>query len=453
MPAVIRGGPDAVIAAVTKDGAQMTGQVDAVPAEPSEPRENLLGGRYRLGAPLGAGGMAVVHRGLDTRLQRVVAIKVFRATDADDGGLGQRRFDEEARLLAGLEHPGLVTVFDAGMQDGFPYLVMQLVNGHTLREEIEHASLPADRVALLGARIADTLAHVHSRDVVHRDVKPSNILLDADGRPYLADFGISLLAGSPRVTAATKLIGTAGYLAPEQVRGHHVGAPADVYALGLVLLECLTGRPEYPGGDVEAAVARLNRPPHVPETVPAELGRLLRAMTADLPELRPDAAGCAETLVAAAAALPSAADYGVTARGFDMPTGPIGATSTAPPVREHTRAFPAGLMAAHATRPAGEGRSGGLLPRTRAGRAAAAVVAAGLLGGAGVAMFHHGAPSVPPVANPSAPQTGLPMANSAAPEPAAPPPTVASVPSPVADQHPAKPGEGKRHGGHGRRGG
>lgn len=422
----------------------MTGQVDAVPAEPAEPSETLLGGRYRLGAPVGTGGMAVVHRGLDTRLQRVVAIKIFRA---EEDGIGQRRFDEEAKLLASLEHPGLVTVFDAGRQGGSAYLVMQLVNGHTLREEIEHGPLPSDRVALLGARIADTLAHVHSRDVVHRDVKPSNILLDADGRPYLADFGISLLAGSARLTAATKLVGTAGYLAPEQVRGQCIGPATDVYALGLVLLECLTGRPEYAGGDVEVAVARLSRPPHVPASAPEELGRLLRAMTDNQPELRPDAAGCAEALAAMAGALPPAAGYGMTAPGLDMPTGPLGEVSVPRPARDVTRVWPA-----DATRPAAVGQSRALLPRTRAGRATVAMLAVGLVVGGGAALLSGGrSPSTPPVANESvAPDTGQSNALSAT---GAPPPTGASAPSPVGNEHPAKPADAKHHGGHGKRGG
>ncbi|WP_225978562.1 serine/threonine-protein kinase [Gandjariella thermophila] len=423
----------------------MTGQVDTVPAEPSEPPQIMLGGRYRLGAPLGAGGMAVVHRGLDTRLQRVVAIKVFR-TDAD--GAGQRRFDEEARLLASLEHPGLVTVFDAGMQDGCAYLVMQLINGHTLREEIAHGPLPAVRVALLGARIADTLTHVHSRDVVHRDVKPSNILLDADGRPYLADFGISLLAGGNRLTSSNKLIGTVGYLAPEQVRGQTIGPAADVYALGLVLLECLTGRPEYVGGDVEAAVARLSRPPHVPDTVPEALGRLLRAMTDGRPELRPDAAGCAEALATALDALSRGTGYPAAPAGADVPTRPVD-RYPARPVRDATRTLPADMVPVEGTEPAAEfGRSHALLPRSRAARATLAVLAAGLLGGLGAVVLSGSGSPAPPAANQSAPpDTGQPAQPSTMP-----PPPVTSAPSPVVDQHPANPG-GKRHGGHGKRGG
>src|SRR5437588_6186303 len=306
----------------------MTSQLDAVPAEPSG---KLLAGRYRLGAPLGSGGMGVVHRGLDTRLERVVAVKVFRA-DADP--VAKRRFDDEARLLAGLEHPGLVTVFDAGVQDDRAFLVMQLVHGHTLRDEIHGGPLEPSRVAELGARLADTLAHVHTRGVVHRDLKPSNILLDTEGRSYLADFGVSLLAASTRLTSGGKLVGTAGYLAPEQVRGEPIGPESDIYPLGLVLLECLTGEPEYGGADVEAAVARLSRAPHIPATVPEPLAAVLQAMTADRPEQRPDAARCAELLAVAASAphTPAGATSPMSQPAF---AGGFGGSSTATTPLDH----------------------------------------------------------------------------------------------------------------------
>ncbi|MER7014138.1 serine/threonine-protein kinase [Saccharopolyspora sp. NPDC000359] len=254
----------------------------------------LLGGRYRLGARIGSGGMADVHRAMDTRLQRVVAAKVFRS-GAD--AAGRERFAEEARTLAGLSHPGLVTVHDFSAGPDELYLIMELVEGRTLADEVHFGPLPPQRVAEVGSRLADVLAHVHDNGIVHRDVKPSNVLIGGDGSVYLADFGISrLAAATARRTSSGVLIGTATYMSPEQVSGGEVGYPADVYALGLVLLESVTGRVEYPGSGAESAVARLVRAPEVPLSLPTGLHRALLLMTASDPAKRPTAAECADLL-------------------------------------------------------------------------------------------------------------------------------------------------------------
>lgn len=257
----------------------------------------VLAGRYRLDARIGSGGAADVHRAFDLRLRRAVAVKVFRAgtgVESEDG------FASEAVILARLQHPGLVTAYDAGRHDGRAYLVMQLVEGSTLKARIAEGPLSCEDTAALGADLAKALAHAHEAGVVHRDVKPSNILLDASGRPYLTDFGISRLVDATTRTVTGTLVGTAAYLAPEQVLGQPVGRPADVYALGLVLLECLTGRLEYDGGPLEAAIARLHRPPALPQALPDELASLLRDMTALDEQARPSAPDCARTLAALA---------------------------------------------------------------------------------------------------------------------------------------------------------
>ncbi|WP_329791427.1 serine/threonine-protein kinase [Lentzea sp. DG1S-22] len=256
---------------------------------------NLLAGRYRLLDAVGAGGMAEVYRAEDTVLGREVAVKVFRPGWDDTA---RRRFESEVRTLAGLSHPGLVPVHDAGTGDGTPFLVMRLLEGRTLRTEIADGPLSPQRVRRLGAELAEALAYVHAQGVVHRDVKPSNILLDDLDRPYLADFGLARLPGATRLTRTDQMVGTAAYLAPEQVRGADVDHPVDIYALGLVLLECLTGHREYPGGEVEAAVARLHRSPAIPEHLPADLAGLLSSMTASDPDQRPTAADCARALQA-----------------------------------------------------------------------------------------------------------------------------------------------------------
>lgn len=256
----------------------------------------LLGGRYRLGRRLGKGGMSEVFRGVDTKLERPVAVKVFRS-NADR--TSRQRFSDEARLLARLSHPGLVTVHDAGSggEDGEPYLVMQLVEGRTLTDVLKGGVLTPDQVVELGRRLAWVLGYVHQNGIVHRDVKPSNVLITDDGQVFLADFGISLLVDKVgRMTETGIVMGSAHYMAPEQVRDEDFGFPADIYALGLVLLEALTGRTEYDGTKAEAAVARLVRAPNIPEDLPDPLAATLRAMTAAEADDRPSAAQCVRIL-------------------------------------------------------------------------------------------------------------------------------------------------------------
>lgn len=249
--------------------------------------------RYELGELLGSGGMADVYAARDRVLDRDVAIKFFRPIE---GRVGQARFVSEARLLAGLSHPGLVTVYDAYLANRRPCLIMRLVDGGTLRRRIDDGPLPPREVAALGARVAAALAHVHARGIVHRDIKPSNVLTDSAGQHFLADFGLAWTAGSAQLTNSGEMVGTAYYLAPEQVTGDRVGPAADVYALGLVLLESLTGRTEYEGTDVEVAVARLSRPPVVPGHLGTSWQRLIAAMTDLAPANRPCAADCARHL-------------------------------------------------------------------------------------------------------------------------------------------------------------
>ncbi|MGP4002311.1 protein kinase domain-containing protein [Streptomyces sp. 8N706] len=254
-----------------------------------------VAGRYRLDRPVGSGGVADVYRGVDLRLRRSVAVKVFRpGTEVEM----EERFTEEAVLLARLQHPGLVTVYDAGRHEGCAYLVMQLIEGPTLQQRIATAAMTLTEVCELGTVLAHALAHVHAAGVVHRDVKPSNILLDAAGSPYLTDFGISRLVDTATRTASGALIGTAAYMAPEQVLGRGAGPASDIYALGLVLLECVKGDLEYGGAPLESAVARLHRSPVVPDSLPEELAGLLHAMITLDENARPDAHRCAEALAA-----------------------------------------------------------------------------------------------------------------------------------------------------------
>ena len=255
----------------------------------------VLGERYELGAVLGRGGAADVFRATDRLLSREVAVKLLR--ESAESETDRLRFTSEATMLAGLNHPGLVTVLDAGITVERPYLVMELVEGETLSQAGARAPLGSARAAEVGRQLAEALAYAHERGVVHRDVKPGNVLLGADGRVKLADFGIARLIGDTvRHTQTGHAIGTPAYLSPEQVRGDAVTTAADVYSLGLALLEALTGERAYAGSPTEAALARLSRPPDVPSTLPSPWRTLLTAMTRTEPADRPTAEAVAGEL-------------------------------------------------------------------------------------------------------------------------------------------------------------
>lgn len=255
----------------------------------------VLADRYRLIAQLGRGGTARVVRAWDERLDREVAVKIFQP-HADP--VGRLRFEDEARLLAGFDHPGLVKVYDSGVANGEPFLVLELIDGPQLGRRIDEGPLGVDATRTLGVALAESLAYVHSRGVVHRDVKPGNVLLGPAGKPYLADFGLAKLLDRSGITASDRLVGTAAYLSPEQVLGTTVGPAADIYSLGLVLLECLTGEVEYPGLDAETVLARISRRPRIPVGVPAAMAAALEAMTRNEPETRPTASECVDLLQA-----------------------------------------------------------------------------------------------------------------------------------------------------------
>ncbi|WP_291049464.1 serine/threonine-protein kinase [Herbiconiux sp.] len=273
---------------------------DLKPASSPETGE-LLDGRYLLDEKVGVGGMGIVYRARDESLGRTVAVKIFRESAADAA-----RSTSETRLLASLNHPSLVTLFDAQTASDRPnYLVMEYVDGPTLRQRLAEAPLRPDDVAAMARDLADALHIVHQAGIVHRDIKPSNVLLrpshvpGEEFRAKLADFGIAYLIDSTRLTTPGTLVGTAAYLSPEQVRGVEPAPASDIYALGLVLLEALTGERAFPQtGTHEAALARLSRDPVVPGEFGYPWRSLLAAMTARDPGERPSAL---DVLVAARA--------------------------------------------------------------------------------------------------------------------------------------------------------
>src|SRR5690349_17423457 len=219
----------------------------------TRPRPAVLDGRYVLGESLGRGGMARVYRAVDTVLDRNVAVKVFDQHAALPDREARRA--AEVHLLAGMNHPGLVMVYDAGRDesnpgDPFAYLVMELVDGATLAQAIARGPLPRRAVAVIGAQLAGALDHVHSHGVFHRDVKPANVLVTEDPTGMvvkLADFGVARLVDITRLTVYGTTFGTPNYLSPEQATGDEVTPASDIYSLGLVLLEALTGERAYPG--------------------------------------------------------------------------------------------------------------------------------------------------------------------------------------------------------------
>ncbi|MEN2741015.1 protein kinase [Microbacterium sp. X-17] len=293
-----------------------------------------LHGRYLIEELAGEGGMARVYRARDELLGRDVAVKVFHPGSASADRL---RNLSETRLLASLSHPSLVTLFDAHLADpGDAYLVMEYLDGPTLRERIARGPIGGRDLAGMAVELADALSVVHAAGIVHRDIKPSNVILrsirsrDRTFRATLTDFGIAHLVDSARVTATGTVLGTAAYLSPEQVRGERPGPGSDVYALGLVLLEAHTRRPAFGEASVpETLAARLVRQPDIPASLGDEWASLLAAMTAPRPEARPTAREVAER----AARLPTeAVAGGATAPTRPMTAGMVAGSVAASPV-------------------------------------------------------------------------------------------------------------------------
>jgi eukaryotic-like serine/threonine-protein kinase len=223
----------------------------------------LLGGRYRLGERIAAGGMGAVYRAVDETLGRQVAVKALRRELAHDPTFLER-FRREARAAAGLSHPGVAGVYDYGELGGQPFIVMELVEGETLAERLAaRGRLPWREAFAIGEQVAVALAAAHAHGLVHRDVKPANILLGRDGRAKVTDFGIAQAAQTATLTRTGMVLGSANYVAPEQAKGGHVGPAADLYSLGCVLFEAVTGETPYRGGNAVAIATQ-----HVSAPVP-----------------------------------------------------------------------------------------------------------------------------------------------------------------------------------------
>jgi eukaryotic-like serine/threonine-protein kinase len=281
----------------------------------------VLGGRYRLGPEIGSGGMGAVHRAWDERFEREVAIKLVKSS-----GVERERLRREAQYLAHLDHPNLVAVLDAGedvlRRVDTVWFAMELVHGPDLRTVLrDHGPMDGAGVRRVLAGVLDALGALHAANVVHRDLKPANVLLTADpgARRWdvkLVDLGIAHHARTDHLTSTGQIVGTAAYLSPEQVRGVELGPPTDVYALGLLAIEALSGRIAFPGGPAESAAARLVRTPDLPAAIDPSWRAVLGAMTAIDPAARPSVGRLAELV----RRLP---DDALSGAGADLATVPL----------------------------------------------------------------------------------------------------------------------------------
>jgi eukaryotic-like serine/threonine-protein kinase len=267
----------------------------------------LLGERYRLGERLAAGGMGSVYRAVDESLSRPVAVKVLRRELADEPAFLER-FRREARAAAALSHPGVAGVYDYGELGGSAFIVMELVEGETLAERIAaRGRLPWTETFTLGEQVARALAAAHACGLVHRDVKPANVLLGPGGRAKVTDFGIAKAAASATLTRTGMVLGSANYVAPEQAKGDDVGPAADQYALGCVLFEAVCGRTPY-GGANPVAIATQHVSAPVPDPrqhrpdLPVPAARLIRRAMAKEPGDRFASASAMADLLAAVVA-------------------------------------------------------------------------------------------------------------------------------------------------------
>jgi beta-lactam-binding protein with PASTA domain/predicted Ser/Thr protein kinase len=239
-----------------------------------------LGGRYRVEARIGSGGMADVFRGFDSVLHRTVAIKMLNARFASDGSFVDR-FRREAQAAARLNHPNIVGVFDHGADDGTQYIVMEFIEGRTLADALEAGRRPTPmQAAEVAQHICEALEAAHAQGVIHRDIKPANVMVTRDGTVKVMDFGIARLVSGPETAPQTSaVLGTAAYLSPEQAQGQRVDTRTDIYSLGTVLYEMLTGRPPF-GGESPVAIAykQVNEPPVPPSQLSPDVPQGLDAV-------------------------------------------------------------------------------------------------------------------------------------------------------------------------------
>ncbi|WP_431871020.1 protein kinase domain-containing protein [Nocardiopsis eucommiae] len=253
----------------------------------------VLSNRYRLEEQIGSGGMGTVWRATDTLLNRSVAVKLLHPAQMAEP-TARERFRTEGRITAGLSHPGIAQVFDYGEEDGRAFLIMELVVSEPLSQVLrEQGPLSSDQTLDFVCQAAKALAAAHARGVVHRDIKPGNLLVTEDGQLKLTDFGIARGDTSVTLTQTGMVMGTAQYISPEQASGRPASAASDLYALGVVAYECLAGTPPFTGDSPVALALAHTRddPPELPEYVPADIDDLVFSLLQKDPKDRPSSAG------------------------------------------------------------------------------------------------------------------------------------------------------------------
>ena len=295
--------------------------------------DRLVADRYALRAPLGRGGMGVVWRAQDAVLGREVAVKevVFPATMAEEERRpAQARVMREARAAARLNHPSAVTLYDVVQDGGGTFIVMELVNAPTLADLVRAGGpLPVERVAGIGAQIASALEAAHAAGIVHRDVKPGNVMVPDQGNAKLADFGIASLQGDPQLTSTGLVIGSPAYMAPEQARGEESGPPVDFWALGATMFYAVEGEPPFDRGTSIATLAAVvNDPPRAPRRA-GPLAPLITALLAKDPGSRPSGPELRAELsrLAAVPASPPTEVLPVLGPGRTVPLAPAAAAA------------------------------------------------------------------------------------------------------------------------------
>ena len=250
--------------------------------------DRVLADRYELGRPIGRGGMAEVFAARDRLLDREVAVKVLRDRFREDAAF-TARFGEEARNVARLSHPNLVVVFDTGVDADQPFIVMERIHGRTLQQALDAGGLTEDRSLQVAADVCGALAYAHRNLLVHRDVKPGNIMLADDGSVKVTDFGIARAMSDETVTATAAVLGTAAYLSPEQAQGRRVDARSDLYSLGVVLYELLTGQVPFTGDTpVAVALQHVRAEPQPPRTLVPTVSRAAETVVLRLLAKDPD---------------------------------------------------------------------------------------------------------------------------------------------------------------------